>query len=415
MSETHSRSGSRPKLPVVRPVWFLLGTHEPHWLSRTSVPLFLSRRRLMERKGALPRAQGLWALDSGGFSELDLFGRWVTPPKVYVTQLRDWVAQAGGHLLWAAIQDWMCEDKILRKTGKTIRVHQRKTIESWFTLNALAPELPWAPVLQGREPEDYLRHADAYEAAGVDLRRAPIVGVGTMCRRQRIKGAALEILRGLRARGYTLHGFGLKITGLKQLALADALTGYPTLESADSLAWSTHARHVPPLPDHGPGKRGLMTLFRVLKKDSVAKEDAFRLGALGVTVGLGRLDRGTRDALAVFLDALRQQPGHANCANCLEFALQWRETLLAKLATILRTPVRALLSGLEGPVGCPNCGAQELTGGYEPICAECGWEAPVEWRDRAANPPEAWRPQLWYPDPFLGDGCEACWREGDDA
>lgn len=48
---------------------FWLGTHKTGWLERTDVPLFISRRRLVERV-TLPRARGPWALDSGGFTEL---------------------------------------------------------------------------------------------------------------------------------------------------------------------------------------------------------------------------------------------------------------------------------------------------------------------------------------------------------
>jgi hypothetical protein len=52
---------------------FFLGTHMPHWLGLLDIPLFVSHRRLGRLK-TLPRALGPWALDSGGFSELALFG-----------------------------------------------------------------------------------------------------------------------------------------------------------------------------------------------------------------------------------------------------------------------------------------------------------------------------------------------------
>lgn len=48
---------------------FYLGTHQPQWLGRYDVPMFISRRRLSSRK-SLPQARGRWALDSGGFTEL---------------------------------------------------------------------------------------------------------------------------------------------------------------------------------------------------------------------------------------------------------------------------------------------------------------------------------------------------------
>lgn len=97
----------------------------------------------------------------------------------------------------------------------------------------LAPEIPWTPVLQGWEEDDYLRHIDMYATSGIDLRSLPVVGIGSVCRRQGTTGAVHLLLR-ITAEGLRLHGFGLKATALKQLA--------PFFESADSMAWSYAAR-----------------------------------------------------------------------------------------------------------------------------------------------------------------------------
>lgn len=206
---------------------FWLGTHQVDFLARTWVPLFVSHRRLMDRV-RLPRARGPWALDSGGFSELSLYGEWRTSPAEYVAAVRRYRDEIG-NLAWAAPQDWMVEDVMLAKTGKTLLEHQELTVRSYLTLKSLAPELPFIPVLQGWTVEDYCRCWQMYEAAGVHLEAQPIVGVGTMCRRQATKQAR-TILATLKACGLKLHGFGLKTLGLKQCV------GF--LESSDSLAWS---------------------------------------------------------------------------------------------------------------------------------------------------------------------------------
>lgn len=52
---------------------FYLGTHQPAWLARASIPLFVSHRRLSGYT-RLPRARASCALDSCGFSELSMFG-----------------------------------------------------------------------------------------------------------------------------------------------------------------------------------------------------------------------------------------------------------------------------------------------------------------------------------------------------
>jgi hypothetical protein len=63
--------------------------------------MFVSARRLRSYK-RVPVARGRWALDSGGFSELSLFGRWETLPEVYAAEVDRWAIEVGG-LDWAAL------------------------------------------------------------------------------------------------------------------------------------------------------------------------------------------------------------------------------------------------------------------------------------------------------------------------
>lgn len=217
---------------------FFLGTHHASWLTRTDVPLFISRRSIDGRR-TLPRACGTWALDSGGFTELSLHGRWTVDPRGYAALVAR-AADEIGCLAWAAIQDWMCEEAILRRTGRSVVQHQRATIESWLELKSLAPHLPWAPVLQGWTRGDYLDHLDAWTHAGVDLTKLPVVGVGTICRRQHTLRASL-LLTELAELGLRLHAFGFKTAGL--------LSSREALASSDSLAWSLNARRNAPHPD----------------------------------------------------------------------------------------------------------------------------------------------------------------------
>nr|WP_228708119.1 MULTISPECIES: hypothetical protein [Amycolatopsis] len=197
------------------------------------IPLLVSHRRLGHRR-TLPRAITEWALDSGGFTELQLHGRWQIDEKDYVQTVRRYADEIG-NLAWAAPQDWMCEQRILKRTGLTIREHQRRTVRNLVRLRELAPELPWVPTLQGWTLSDYERCADFYEQAGIDLAAEPLVGIGTVCRRQ--SSADVErIMRAFATRELNLHGFGIKITGLNRYAEA--------LASSDSMSWSMRGRYV---------------------------------------------------------------------------------------------------------------------------------------------------------------------------
>src|SRR5207244_1080282 len=115
-------------------------------------------------------------------------------------------AEEVGNLAWAAPQDWMCE---------------------------LAPALPFIPVLQGWQLQDYLAGAALYEAASIELAGMPLVGLWSVCRRQHTAEVG-RIVGTLAGMGLRLHGFGMKRRGLA------AYSG--NLISADSLAWSYYAR-----------------------------------------------------------------------------------------------------------------------------------------------------------------------------
>jgi hypothetical protein len=215
----------------VSPDRFYLGTDEPSWLRRVDVPLFVSHRRLARLK-RFPRARGRWALDSGGFTELSAFGEWRTSPAEYVSAVRRYAEEIGS-LEWASPQDWMCEPAMLAKTGLSVEEHQIRTVDNFVELRRRAPELPFVPVLQGWTRDDYLRCADRYAAAGVDLEAEPTVGVGTVCRRQDT-GHARHIMTSLARLRLRIHGFGVKIDGLRVYG--------ESMASADSMAWSYRAR-----------------------------------------------------------------------------------------------------------------------------------------------------------------------------
>src|SRR5437763_16185605 len=125
---------------------FYLGAHHPCWLGQLDLPLFVSRRRLAGRR-TLPRARTAWALDSGGFTELSMHGRWTLSPAAYAAEVRRYRDEIG-HMAFAAPQDWMCEPHMLRQTGLCVAEHQRRTVDNYGELSALAPNLPWMPVLQ---------------------------------------------------------------------------------------------------------------------------------------------------------------------------------------------------------------------------------------------------------------------------
>lgn len=247
---------------------FYLGAHMPHWLERVDFPLFVSRRRLCTRK-TFPRARTSWALDSGGFTQLDQYGKWTLSVGQYVGEVRRYRDEIG-QLEWAAPMDWMCEPWLVRKSGLTVIEHQHRTVDNYLTLRMIASDLPFIPVLQGWTLEDYLRCADRYERAGIDLTMQPLVGLGSVCRRQSTAEIA-AIVATLAGYGLYLHGFGVKTAGLRSYSIY--------LGSADSMAWSYGGRRVRPCV-HGRAKSEANCLDfarqwreRVVASDGYAQTD----------------------------------------------------------------------------------------------------------------------------------------------
>jgi hypothetical protein len=246
---------------------FFLGVHRPQWLAESVVPLFVSRRVLAGRK-RLPVASCDWVLDSGGFTELNLHGRWMLSHTDYAAEVQRYQAEIG-RLVWAAPMDWMCEPSVIQKTGLSVVEHQRLTILNFKRLRSLCGPVI-APVVQGWTQDDYKRHVWDYYAEGYPLDDAPVVGVGSICRRGQ-DDKIVGILDALAAFGLRLHAFGVRSEAMERAA--DCLT------SADSMAWSYAARR-----------------------------DAQRPGFVSCDPSVRK-----------------------SCANCLHAALDWRLQQLARL------------------------------------------------------------------------------------
>lgn len=189
----------------------------------------LSYRTLRTMK-TLPRAAVPWVLDSGGFTELSKHGKWTWSVREYADNARRYQDEIG-QLQWAAQMDWMCEDQIVEKTGKSVREHLWRTIENYFELRHLAPEVRWMPCLQGFRRDDYYECWEAYVASGVKLSEQPIVGLGSVCcRKDEDICNVFPVMHDLHARGVKVHAFGLVASAI------DVAMQY--LASSDSMSWS---------------------------------------------------------------------------------------------------------------------------------------------------------------------------------
>ena len=129
----------------------------------------------------------------------------------------------------------MCQEFILTRTGLSVDDHQRLTIERYDALRSLVHTPEIMPVLQGYRPDEYVSHIEQY---GDRLHLGHWAGVGSVCKRNKDASAIEAVLLAIKQRrpDLRLHGFGVKLTALSS-GLVRGL-----LHSADSMAWSYHAR-----------------------------------------------------------------------------------------------------------------------------------------------------------------------------
>ncbi len=215
---------------------FYLGTHKAGWLGISDYPLFLSIKTLRKRR-TFPRAKSSWVLDSGAFTELATFGEWTIKPEDYAKEVKLYSNEIG-NMDWASCQDWICDPSSLAKTGKSIKNHQRYTLNSYLDLKNIDPDLKIAPILQGWEPDDFLRHIEMYGKSGIDLTKEVIVGVGSVARRQHTDKAR-DLMKAICDIGINIHAFGFKMKGL--------VKAKNLIASSDSISWAMDARRRPPL------------------------------------------------------------------------------------------------------------------------------------------------------------------------
>lgn len=239
------------RLPAPPEFDYYLGVPEPTWLNRndrdadgvylcSGIPKFVSAARLARYRSDPERwpveSACSYAIDSGAYIALNGANTdvpWFAPPDVYGGMILRFITNNGYPPDFCAPQDVPCEPSVRARTGLSVEQHQDLTTDSYEFLVREFPMVPWIPVLQGWEPRHYRLHRRKYEDRGIDLAACHRVGIGSICRRGHLP-EIVEVIEQFADAGYKMHGFGIKTTALP-------IIGH-LLRSADSMAWSFHAR-----------------------------------------------------------------------------------------------------------------------------------------------------------------------------
>ncbi len=185
------------------------------------------------KKNKPPKYGPALFVDCGGFYSSLKAGRYTTVDQEYL----DYISQHNPHL-WA-LRDYPCEPQVLQQWGKTAEENIDRTVYHHKALLELAESQDLhniaVPVLQGWTVDNYLFCLDRFREEGL-IR--DYMAIGSVCRRGQVSQIR-KIILALRKELPTwvrLHGFGLKLTALRERAIWDAL------HSVDTGAWDYEAR-----------------------------------------------------------------------------------------------------------------------------------------------------------------------------
>lgn len=174
-------------------------------------------------------------IDSGGFYSSMRSGGYTKSNDEYLDYIQKWQPQ------FFALRDYPCEPELLKKHNMTVQYNIKRTVENHLILLNKIESGLWdihgkpIPVIQGWEIEDYLHCIDLFTENGVT---SDYMAIGSVCRRnqtEKIKDVILAVRDNVPL-WTKLHGFGVKLTALKDLVI------WKALYSVDSGAWDYVAR-----------------------------------------------------------------------------------------------------------------------------------------------------------------------------
>lgn len=165
------------------------------------------------------------AIDSGGFNVMANFDSkfpWS------VEKYHNWLSQNNGEFIWAAVMDYACEERFDDLFSLDDRIQW--TLDNTLKHFDFNPQYKVLPILQGRSFEDYIYCYDYLNDHGINTNH---IGLGTVCR---ISNSQKIIELEKKIRDNTdinyIHGFGVKITALKNGAKFDSFDSQAWVESA---------------------------------------------------------------------------------------------------------------------------------------------------------------------------------------
>lgn len=280
---------------------FILGASHPSWLARPALakyPLCVSAVTLEGRK-TLPVALGPTVFDSGGFSRVRKEGGWRMSPEDYVEMVQ-WfireICKETGPPLFVGAQDWMCEEAVIYG-----RRDANPKSQAWF---------------HGTQEARGIRPGGPDEPMEEAVFKHQSMTVANYARLVELDDTIpwLLTLQGDTPESYVRCGEMFKAAGhdpatKKRVGLGSVCRRQRTDEIV-KIVRAVRKQGITGLHGFGVKKEGLRQVGHLLRSaDSMAW--AYRGMKTPTKCGSST---------------------HKNEANCMDFALEWREDVLAALA-----------------------------------------------------------------------------------
>ena len=188
----------------------------------------------------LPNSVERVILDSGGYSFYMKYGKYPFDLEKYIELV--YLIQDQSPLFKVAILDYPCEPKLDRHRPMTNKERIDKTISNAVECFQADRKIPWLPVIQGYEIDEYSSCIDQYKDVGI---KSDYWAIGSLCSRKGQKMKIRNIVSSIVE--YTgdvkLHSFGLTLSYLSDPQI------FNSIYSTDSSSWNYRARTMAEKPE----------------------------------------------------------------------------------------------------------------------------------------------------------------------
>lgn len=197
--------------------------------------MYDKKNGLRINKSMIPATVKRLFVDSGGFSFASKWGEYPFTVEEFVSFVG--LLSDEFPVTEVAIMDYPCEPSVNRSILKNNATRIRATVSNALDCMDADCSLPWLPVVQGYELNEYLWCLELYRNNLISVDNFSYWAIGSLCARKKTGGLRRIITKLKEEINQAIHVFGMTITALRDPQI------FFSVESSDSGAWSFMANN----------------------------------------------------------------------------------------------------------------------------------------------------------------------------